>query len=106
MQGLAQAERRFDRQLPSDYEALEFTEPFCEANVGDFIKGLAAADDPLVWLEDHGIGESYRRQVIDAELLQVLCQQWGKDPLKVHDAAGTTFWKVMRAMALESRDNH
>lgn len=98
----AQLFARRERELPHLAAYIAEKEPFDEAYVDRFIADFSKCQgDPVMWLEDHGVGENYGCKLIDAELLRTLSRAWVKDEQAVYAIAGTTFWQTMKELASE-----
>jgi LPS sulfotransferase NodH len=73
---------------------------FDEEHVSEFIRSFADSDgNAQDWLQDQGID---RTCIGAADLLRTLCKAWVRDPLAVHAACDTDFWREMKALSYEA----
>lgn len=75
-------------------------EPFDAEYTHRFIEEFSKCEgDPVMWLEDRGVGENYKCKLIDAELLRTIARKFIVAPLDVYAVCGTQFWRTMRELS-------
>lgn len=86
-----------DSSLPDEYCVVP--EEFSERHIDAFIGELADSDNPALLLADYGICDMHAYDT--GFILRDLARTWLKDQIKVHEALGTYFHRVMKQAALE-----